>query len=262
MPFIAAYGLRLRYSIAILSRGNGVFAMARADIQTNSARHYSLLLSLLFCGCATLLFGSDVFADENQPAKEAGEAHEWLLPVVDDEETVEKKIAHYIREVHGIEAEYKFAGEDDLFLQYNFNSNEDDFPNIAVFVDSLPSNSEETDDGPITTERRVTISAYYVLPDEAKTPESRAALLELINEWHIGKWVPQRIYLDHDGDIAMESSINVPGKDFEVHTEVIIDQMYRMYSAWASFYHVLQDTDDAEIFVMPAAAKTTAYLAD
>jgi hypothetical protein len=243
--------------------------MVTASSRTVSVQYFSLFYWLLWLSCAAMLLSIPAYADgpeaiEHQSTEprtdrpQVSASHEWLLPVVNDEETVEKRIARYIREVHGIEAEYKFAGEDDLFLQYSFNSHGEDFPNIAVFVDSLPSNREETADGDIITERRVTISAYYVLPDEAKTSDSRAALLEIINEWHIGKWVPQRIYLDHDGDIAMESSINVPGKDYEVHAEVVIDQMYRMYSAWASFYQVLQDTDDAETFVMPAAAKTIA----
>lgn len=227
---------------------------------TVSAQYHSLFITLWLVGCIAALLSAPSLADDLVDNANPPETHEWLLPVVDDEETVEKRIARYILEVHGIEAEYKFAEEDDLFLQYSFNSDGQSFPKIAVFVDSLASNSEETDAGAITTERRVTISAYYVLPDEAKTPASRAALLEVINEWHIGKWVPQRIYLDHEGDIAMESSINIPGKDYEVHTEVVIDQMYRMYSAWASFYQVLQESDDAEVFVMPAAAKTIASL--
>ena len=91
----------------------------------------------------------------------------------------------------------------------------------------------------------VTLTAYYVLPDSAKNAEARASILEQINAWHVGRWVPQRIYLDEDGDIVLESMLNIPGNNYPVHAEIIGDQIMRMYSAWAEFYQLLDEVIDA-----------------
>ena len=111
-----------------------------------------------------------------------GQAHPpFAEPVAADEESMEKRIAAYIRDVHEIEAEYRFAEEDDLYLKYMFTSDEQLFPEIPLFVDTEPSNEVTEDDKTVITERRVTLSAFYVLPPDMKTMENRQYLLELIN---------------------------------------------------------------------------------
>jgi hypothetical protein len=163
-------------------------------------------------------------------------AQDWLLRVCDDEESIEKRIATYFREQYDVEAEYLFVDENDLYLQYQFSSEEGKFPDMSVFIDSAPSATDEIDGRTKVIERRVTVSAFYVLADEIKTPEIRQELLEQINLWHIDRWVPQRIYLDDDGDLVFESAFNIPGDDFPVHAEIVGDQILRMNSAWQEFY--------------------------
>lgn len=213
--------------------------------------------ALLFLGLLFLLSAGSGLAEDEATAK--SEKSQWLLPVSADEETMEKRIAAYVKKAHDIEAEYHFADEDDLVLKYVFSSDDAAFPEVPLIVDSEESNSVQLDDETIITERRVTLTAYYVLPDAMKTSEYRAQLLEVINLWHVGKWEPQRIYLDKDGDITMQSSINVPGKDFQVHAELVADQAFRMYSAWQEFYATLNSAEFASPAATPVASHTIAY---
>ena len=169
----------------------------------------------------------------------------WLLYVSNDEESIEKRIATYFRENYDVEAEYHFAEENDLILQYEFSSPDEAFPEISTYIDTRPSATEMQNGEEVVTERMVSLTAYYVLPNSAKNAAARALILEQINEWHVGRWVPQRIYLDEDGDIVLESMLNIPGNNYPVHAEIIGDQIIRMYSAWAEFYQLLDDVLDA-----------------
>ncbi len=169
----------------------------------------------------------------------------WLLYVSNDEESIEKRIATYFRENYDVEAEYHFAEENDLILQYAFSSPDEAFPEISTYIDTRPSATEMRNGEEVVTERMVSLTAYYVLPNSAKNAETRVLILEQINEWHVGRWVPQRIYLDEDGDIVLESMLNIPGNNYPVHAEIIGDQIIRMYSAWAEFYQLLDQILDA-----------------
>jgi len=186
-------------------------------------------------GCAT--------TPTTQP--EVSRQPSWLLYVSNDEESIEKRIATYFRENYDVEAEYHFAEENDLILQYAFSSPDEAFPEISTYIDTRPSATEMQNGEEVVTERMVSLTAYYVLPNSAKNAEARALILEQINEWHVGRWVPQRIYLDEDGDIVLESMLNIPGNNYPVHAEIIGDQIIRMYSAWAEFYQLLDQVLDA-----------------
>ena len=186
-------------------------------------------------GCAT--------TPTTQP--EVSRQPSWLLYVSNDEESIEKRIATYFRENYDVEAEYHFAEENDLILQYAFSSPDEAFPEISTYIDTRPSATEMQNGEEVVTERMVSLTAYYVLPNSAKNAEARVLILEQINEWHVGRWVPQRIYLDEDGDIVLESMLNIPGNNYPVHAEIIGDQIIRMYSAWAEFYQLLDQILDA-----------------
>ncbi len=186
-------------------------------------------------GCAT--------TPTTQP--EVSRQPSWLLYVSNDEESIEKRIATYFRENYDVEAEYHFAEENDLILQYAFSSPDEAFPEISTYIDTRPSATEMRNGEEVVTERMVSLTAYYVLPNSAKNAEARVLILEQINEWHVGRWVPQRIYLDEDGDIVLESMLNIPGNNYPVHAEIIGDQIIRMYSAWAEFYQLLDQILDA-----------------
>ena len=186
-------------------------------------------------GCAT--------TPTTQP--EVSRQPSWLLYVSNDEESIEKRIATYFRENYDVEAEYHFAEENDLILQYAFSSPDEAFPEISTYIDTRPSATEMQNGEEVVTERMVSLTAYYVLPNSAKNAEARVLILEQINEWHVGRWVPQRIYLDEDGDIVLESMLNIPGNNYPVHAEIIGGQIIRMYSAWAEFYQLLDQILDA-----------------
>ena len=186
-------------------------------------------------GCAT--------TPTTQP--EVSRQPSWLLYVSNDEESIEKRITTYFRENYDVEAEYHFAEENDLILQYAFSSPDEAFPEISTYIDTRPSATEMQNGEEVVTERMVSLTAYYVLPNSAKNAEARVLILEQINEWHVGRWVPQRIYLDEDGDIVLESMLNIPGNNYPVHAEIIGDQIIRMYSAWAEFYQLLDQILDA-----------------
>jgi len=209
-------------------------------MQHRTRKTFAAEIFLLAAVVIVLLIASPLAAADEI----AEDSTRWLLPIVEDDETMEKRIAAYMLKVHEIEAEYHFADENDLVLKYMFSSDENAFPSIPLFVDTEQSNSM-TQAGE-TTERRVSLSAYYVLPEEMKTPEKRVKLLELVNQWHLGKWEPQRLYIDADGDLAMQCTINVPGKDFEVHAEVIADQIFRMYGAWGEIYQAVNEVATGE----------------
>lgn len=177
--------------------------------------------------------------------QEVSRQADWLLYVSNDEESIEKRIATYFRENYDVEAEYHFAEENDLILQYAFSSPDEAFPEISTYIDTRPSATEMQNGEEVVTERMVSLTAYYVLPNSAKNAKARALILEQINEWHVGRWVPQRIYLDEDGDIVLESMLNIPGNNYPVHAEIIGDQIVRMYSAWAEFYQLLDEVLDA-----------------
>ncbi len=213
-------------------------------------------ICLLFTAALLTLCGGTALAKNVKDKK-------WLLPVATDEESMEKRVASYIKKFHEISADFEFGEEDDLFLKYTFESENDEFPQIPVYIDSEPSNSIEVDGETVTTERRIVIKAFYVLPDEAKTEEARRVLLDLFNTWHLTKWVPQRLFLDADGDIAMESAINVPGEDFAVHAEIVIDQLYRMHGAWGEFFKELTSVDGlGSIAPMIVPTSTVAFEAN
>lgn len=208
----------------------------------SSSVSLALLSMLSLYGCAG-----------NQPlVSDRPNYSEWLLQVCDDEESLEKRIATYFREQYDVEAEYLFLEEDDLYLQYHFTSDAGEFPDMAVFIDSQASATDEVDGRTRVIERRVIVTAYFVLPDEIKTSAVRGILLEQINLWHIGRWVPQRIYLDNDGDIVLESTFNIPGDDYPLHAEIIGDQIMRMNNAWQEFYGQLSTVLESQAAVRSA----------
>jgi len=212
-------------------------------VASSTRRAWISVLGLPIIVVALMMSGG--CATTSAARQEVSRQPSWLLYVSNDEESIEKRIARYFRENYDVEAEYHFADENDLILQYAFSSPDEAFPEISTYIDTRPSATEMRNGEEVVTERMVTLNAYYVLPDSAKNAEARASILEQINAWHVGRWVPQRIYLDEDGDIVLESMLNIPGNNYPVHAEIIGDQIMRMYSAWAEFYQLLDEVIDA-----------------
>lgn len=211
-------------------------------VASSTRRAWISVLGLPIIVVALVMSGG--CATTSAARQEVSRQPSWLLYVSNDEESIEKRIATYFRENYDVEAQYHFADENDLILQYAFSSPDEAFPEISTYIDTRPSATELRNGEEVVTERMVTLTAYYVLPDSAKNAEARASILEQINAWHVGRWVPQRIYLDEDGDIVLESMLNIPGNNYPVHAEIIGDQIMRMYSAWAEFYQLLEEVID------------------
>lgn len=153
----------------------------------------------------------------------------WFLQVTDDEESMEKLIGNYIKSVYNVSPTYKFDEKDNMYLTYDLSEN----PKIIAVIDSRPSGWSE--EGKKVTEKRVWISSFYVLPESAKKNDMRNKILELNNSWNNNTWVPHRIYITNDGFIAMQSSINVPGKEYQVHAELVRDILVRTVTFWNEY---------------------------
>ncbi len=181
--------------------------------------------------CAVVLVLSDsVNADSS----------EWMMYPVNDESSIEKLISRYMKKVDGVEAELRFIGEseDDLALLYQLKPKA--APTIKCGVDTQVSGRDE---GKVT-ERVVKITCFYLLPERLKTAKMRERLFEAINKYHQKYWMPQRFYLDKDGDVVVDNAINIPGKGFPVHAEMIRDVLLRTVSGWNQFYEFLVDECD------------------
>lgn len=161
-----------------------------------------------------------------------------LLFVCQDEKTIEIAIADYLERAEGVKARREVAKNDDqdMFLRYTLSP--DGVPEVTVTVDTLVSGKKDKR----ITERVIRIVMFYILPEKAKTPEARRKILELNNDWLIRKWMPGRIYIDKDGDIALESFINIPGVKIPVHAEMVNDMLARTLNSWKQYYVELAKT--------------------
>jgi Putative bacterial sensory transduction regulator len=76
------------------------------------------------------------------------------------------------------------------------------------------------------TERRIKIYGWYFI-GITENHRQRRQVLEAINEYNNTSWGP-RIWLDDDGDLAFDWSINIPGPNTPIHAEMVYDGVYRL----------------------------------
>jgi hypothetical protein len=162
----------------------------------------------------------------------------WLMRVVQDGATLENLIADYIQTEYGVEAERRASPTDNADILLSYTLAPDDAPEIPCVVDTAVSAREH---GRVV-ERVVQVVAWYELPASLKTPQTRARILELNNEWHRENWMPGRIYLDADGDIRLESFLNIPAEGVPVHPDLVYDLLVRTKTAWREYYRKLRQT--------------------
>ena len=160
-----------------------------------------------------------------------------LLYPTDSEGDLERQIGKYFEEDKGWNVDYTMWDEskDDVILKVSFQA--EDAPSLTLNVDTFAS--AHNSDGDVT-ETRVKVSTwveYHITPDH----KHRQKALEAINSYMATKWVPYRVYLDKDGDVVLESMINIPGKSYPVHSEFIYDLVYRTVTAWTALYAELKD---------------------
>ena len=158
---------------------------------------------------------------------------EWLLTLDQTDDTIIKLIGKYIETFYDVIPKYLIDKHEKLVLTYEISS--DKYPRITLLVECLPSWYREDKKGVEITERRVRISTYYVLPESCKLAANRNRILELNNNWHNKTWIPHRLYITEEGLLAMQSSINIPGKGFSVHAELVRDLIARTLMFWEAY---------------------------
>jgi len=161
----------------------------------------------------------------------------WLLYPVQDESSVETTIARYIKQKMNIKADVKFLDDDmsDLAIYYPILPR--DAPHLQVRIDTMSARKKADR----IVERVIILKAYYVMPDAAKTPETRQKILEASNEYMLKYWIPDRIILDRNGDIVIQTLINIADKNAPIHCEAVVDGLTRMLGGWSSYYEMLDE---------------------
>ncbi len=192
------------------------------------------LLTLAVAVCAAVLIIPTIRNAQSQVKPTA----DPKLTVTQDESTLEKAIDNYLTLTKGITggiSRFNDKERKDLLVAYPISS--DKVPDIRVVIDTLAA--EKDADGK-TRERVIMVQSFYELPASAKTPEARRKLLELCTKWMDGHWSPGGVYVDSDGDLAWRTAINIPGRNFSVHAELVYDAVARMGPFWRSFYPLMK----------------------
>ena len=83
------------------------------------------------------------------------------------------------------------------------------------------------------------VLAYFPYGVRQGHPD-RARILDSLNEFQVGTWAPQRVYLDKDGDLCLAWSLNIPGSSYPVHAEQVADAVVRTAMGWKQLYEHLK----------------------
>ena len=165
---------------------------------------------------------------------------DWLLRPAQDESSVETTIAKYIRQKMDIDPEIRFLDDDMEDMAVYYPLEPDNAPALRVEVDTYSSR----DDGDKVAERVISLTTWYVLPDAAKTSELRPKILDVLNQQMLDYWSPGRFMIDEDGDIQIETFLNIPHENAPVHCECVLDSLMRMTSGWDRCYKALDEAID------------------
>lgn len=161
------------------------------------------------------------------------------LTVVQDESAVEKRIrAYLLRQDYVVHTEYLDEEMEDLVLLLTFGG-EEGVPDITFEIDTFSTAHDDS-------ERGIRIMALYELPDKAKTPAERRKILEINNEYMREKWAPDRIYLNGNGDIVLQSSLNMLSEGGPVHLANVEDLLVRAAIGWKDYWTKLRMEADVE----------------
>ena len=193
-----------------------------------AARTASIVIAL--GGLALLLSGETPL---RAAAQDEGGA--LLFPTSSDRD-LEKQIGKYLQENKGWEVDYNlYRGDpDDVLLKLRFDW-DDGVPAVVYTIDAIASGRDEADE---VTETRIRVATYYKLGITAQHA-MRAKALEALNDYHEKYWMPHRLYLDGDGDVICESSLNIPGIFSPLHAEGVADAVARSNSGWRTLHEHL-----------------------
>ena len=157
----------------------------------------------------------------------------WFHSSDQDNENLIKSIGKYIDTFYDVTPKYIFDENDKLILTYDLRSG--DSPTIKVYVEALAPNERTFGEVARLTERRIKVSSYIDVSEYIKDTAKRLEILELNNTWLNKLWEPHSISLTAAGNIALNSSINIPGKDFPVPIECIRGLLSGTLTGWEEY---------------------------
>ncbi len=197
--------------------------------------------SLLYaCNAALAIFAT---ACAHGPVE--GAQGPYALRVSNSEKDLETALGKYFEKEKHWKVQYLVANNDpdDIYLGLIFKMDEGT-PDLRLRIDSFASNQKKG----LVVERRVLIETFLKL---GITPDSPHYLemLDWINRHSEKYWVPDQMFLDKDGDLALKSSQNIAGRDYNLHAEQVADMVVRLAMAWQDINKNMPD------FAKQAAAR-------
>lgn len=162
-----------------------------------------------------------------------------LAPLSQDESSLEKAIAKYLKDSHKLSATFRFMDKDynNLFLEYSLAA--DEAPRAPLFIDTVVSaRNKKTKE---VTGRVVKIFFFYNLPASLRTARLRQKILELNNLANLNFWVPSSVCLTPDGKrLLFASYLSIPNPETPLQLSLVSDTLVRMVRAWEGYYPQLQ----------------------
>jgi hypothetical protein len=168
-------------------------------------------------------------------AKAAGDGLVLLFPA-NSEKSNEEIIGKYLEKTEGWKITYQLNSKnhDDVYLKLTFGLG--DIPSLSMTVDCIiTGRNRATKD---VTSNVIKLHAYAKIGVKPSHPH-RKKVLELINDTTGSYLWPQRMYLDRDGDLALEALIAISGKDVPAHPGQINYEIRRMIDGWETLHKKL-----------------------
>jgi hypothetical protein len=132
--------------------------------------------------------------------------------------------------------------------QHQLKLRRDSINNMAILAISFTANngvdctvfvsSESVRVGEVV---RVRLVSYRKLPDEMKTPEAQMRVMKVTNKFLDEYTAPDRVYLDGDGDIVLQSFVTIPTSNVPVHAECVYDKITDLAAAWDALNAALEE---------------------
>lgn len=161
---------------------------------------------------------------------------DWLLDASSEGDDLLKLIGKYIETYYGVSPNYTFSEEDEMLLIYDQKIG--DSPEIRIYVEALPTLFDKE----IVVAQRIRLSIFVNVTEFIKNENGRNEILELNNKWQKSTWVPHRFFITSDDFIAIQSSINIPGKDYPIPIEMVKDLISSTLTEWEFYSEELKKT--------------------
>lgn len=180
-----------------------------------------------------LMFPGSSSTDRQEYDSINPEQTKWLLFADKSNEDLIKMIGRYIDTFYHVTSNYIFRDEDKLVLTYDLSSG--DAPKIRIYVEALAQKHMNYGGNVKLTDRRIKVYSFINISEYTKDKNLRQDILELNNKWLNEVWIPHSLTLTANGNIAMNSSVNIPGKDFPIPVECVRDLISGTLSAWENY---------------------------